>query len=261
MMSFLNISRPTDFIRLQGVSLDYDLHYDRANTLKEIVVNYFHKRSYVPKKTDKLRVLNDINFELNSGDRLGVIGLNGAGKSTLLKVISGILKPTIGSVEICGKVQPLIEIGAGLNPEFSGRENIFLNGYMLGFTKKEILRRMKEIIVFADIPDFIDVPLKYYSSGMLVRLAFSIATIIDPQILLLDEMLSAGDASFVDKAKKRMNRLVEESKIIVVVSHNMQMIEEIADRIMVLHHGRAVFWGKPAEGIRYYIEQIVHSRE
>ena len=188
---------------MNNLSLVYDLYYDRTNTLKGYFGTLFKKNQYVEKKKDKLYALRNINIKIEHGERIGIIGLNGAGKSTFLKVASGLLKPTNGSLDIRGSVQPLIEIGAGFNPEFSGRENIYLNGAMLGFTKKQIKNKEAEIIHFSELENFIDVPVKYYSSGMSVRLAFTIATIINPEILLIDEMLSAGDLAFISKAKKK----------------------------------------------------------
>lgn len=246
-------------IKIKDLSLVYELYYDKTNTLKEYFVNLFRKRSYVDSKKDLLYALNNINLNINNGERIGIIGLNGAGKSTLLKVLSGLLKPTKGMCEIRGTVQPLIEIGAGFNPEFSGRENIYLNGAMLGFTKKQISEREDEIIEFSELQNFIDVPIKYYSSGMVVRLAFSIATIIKPEILLLDEMLSAGDLSFIAKAKRRMEELMNVAKIIVIASHDLGLIESIAMRTIVLDDGKIVFDGDTNEAIDFF-KKMVESK-
>jgi ABC-type polysaccharide/polyol phosphate transport system ATPase subunit len=183
---------------------------------------------------------------------LGVIGLNGAGKSTLLKMLARLLVPTAGEIEVTGSVQPLIELGAGFNLEFSGRENIYLNGAMLGFSKREMKEKEQEIIDFTELKDFIDVPVKYYSSGMVVRLAFTIATIVKPEILILDEMLSAGDLQFIEKAQNRMKQLLDESKILVLVSHNLALIESLSNRVIVLEKGRIVFDGSPSVGVKYY---------
>jgi ABC-type polysaccharide/polyol phosphate transport system ATPase subunit len=246
-------------IHIKDVTLEYDLHYDRTNSLKELVINAFHRRKYVDEKVRKLKALNNVSLEIKEGERVGIIGLNGSGKSTLLKVISGILKPTQGSVTVNGSIQPLIEIGAGFNPEFSGRENIYLNGYMLGFMKKEIKAAEKEIVDFTDLGHFIDVPIKYYSSGMSVRLAFTIATMIRPEILVFDEMLSAGDAQFIEKAKKRMDELVSSAKMLVLVSHDLGLVKSLASRVIVMKSGQMVFEGRPDEAIQYYEENIVRS--
>lgn len=244
-------------IKLTDVSLVYDLHHDRTNNLKEYVVNLLSRRSYVDKRKDVLHALNHINLDINEGDRLGIIGLNGAGKSTLLKVISGILKPTSGEITVHGHVQPLIEIGAGFDPEFTGRENIYLNGYMLGFTKKQIQAKEQEIIDFTELGHFIDTPIKYYSSGMSVRLAFTIATMIEPEVLVFDEMLSAGDAVFIQKAQKRLNAILDKAKIIVLVSHDLNMIKNLCNKVIVVNKGEIQFSGQVEEGIDLYLQNTV----
>lgn len=239
-------------IKLDSVNLEYDLHFDRTNTLKEFIVNTLTRRTYVPKKKDKLHALSNLDLTIYEGERVGIIGLNGAGKSTLLKVISGILKPTRGDIHVNGSIQPLIEIGAGFDPEFSGRENIYFNSYMLGFTKKQVDERLQDIIEFTELGDFIDVPVKYYSSGMLVRLAFTIATSVQPEILILDEMLSAGDVAFVDKAKKRMNDLMDKAKCLILVSHDLSLIESLSQRVLVLNKGVIVYEGDAPSAIVEY---------
>lgn len=244
-------------IVLRDVVLEYDLYRDKTNNLKETLINLFRGNKHLAgPKTEKLKALNGINLVLNQGDRLGVIGLNGAGKSTLLKVISGILKPTEGKVEVVGNMQPLIEVGAGFHFEFSGRENIYLNGYMLGFSKKQISAKEKEIIAFSELEEFIDVPVKYYSSGMQTRLAFSIATSIEPEILVFDEMLSAGDISFVNKAKTRMDKLIQEAKLLVLVSHDLGLIESICEKAVLLNKGKIMGYGTPKEIIQLYKDSL-----
>lgn len=200
----------------------------------------------------RFEALKNINLVINDGDRIGIIGSNGAGKSSLLKIICGILSPTSGKVSVIGNIQPLIEVGAGFNPEFSGRENIFINGYMLGFSKKQIQEKEQEIIEFAELAEFIDVPIKYYSSGMSVRLAFAVATSIEPEILVFDEMLSAGDMRFMQKAKARMDSLLEKARILVCVSHDFDLIEKVCEKVFVLNKGQFVFVGSAQEAIHYY---------
>ncbi|MFC1669853.1 polysaccharide ABC transporter ATP-binding protein [Spirochaetota bacterium] len=248
--------KDSSYIKLKKISLIYDLYYDKTHSVKEYVVNFFHRRKYVEEKVGKLYALDNISLKINHGDRVGIIGLNGAGKSTLLKVITGILKPTLGSIDILGSVQPLIEVAAGFNPEFSGRENIYLNGAMLGFDKKEIRESEEEIIVFSELRDFIDVPVKYYSSGMAVRLAFTIATLIRPEILLVDEMLSAGDISFIKKAKQRMDELLTIAKILIIVSHDLNLISSLTKRTLVMDQGKIVFDGTTEDGINFYREMV-----
>ncbi|MBX2989409.1 MAG: ABC transporter ATP-binding protein [Bdellovibrionaceae bacterium] len=244
------------YVGLQDVRLIYELHHDRTNNLKEYIINFFRRKKYVDVAKEKLHALNGIDLDIHEGERVGIIGLNGAGKSTLLKVISGILKPSSGRIEVHGNIQPLIEIGAGFDPEFTGRENIYLNSYMLGFTKKQVQAQEDKIIEFADLGKFIDTPIKYYSSGMSVRLAFSIATMISPEILVLDEMLSAGDAAFLEKAKKRIDGLINQAKIMVVVSHDLSLIQSICNRCLIVRQGKVIFDGKTENAIKQYLESI-----
>ncbi len=248
-------------IKFENVSLTYDLYYDKTTSLKEFLINLLTRKKFVDKKMGKINALNRINLEIGHGERLGVIGLNGAGKSTLLKVIAGLLKPTEGNVEIYGNVQPLIEIGAGFNIEFSGRENIYFNGAMLGFSKKEIKQKEDEIIKFSELDRFIDVPVKYYSSGMILRLAFTIATIIQPEILLLDEIISAGDIEFIQKAKERIDKLLTAAKILVIVSHDLGLISSLALRTIVLEKGEIIFNGKTNEAIEFYHKKAAKDLE
>ena len=251
-------------IELKDVSLLYDLYFDKTNTLKEYIVNFFYRRKYVDVKVKKLSALKNVSLKIDHGERFGIIGLNGSGKSTMLKIIAGLLKPSLGEIVVNGTVQPLIEIGAGFNPEFSGRENIYLNGAMLGFTKKQIREKEQEIIEFSELGQFIDVPVKYYSSGMHVRLAFTIATIIQPEILLIDEMLSAGDAEFVSKAKQRMEKILSAAKILIIVSHDMGLIRSLANRVIVLNKGEILFDGDPGKAIDFYANMasaIIERRE
>lgn len=248
------ITKQAVSIELQNVSLVYDLHHDRTNNFKEIVINFLTRRKYVEKRKDTISALSGVNISIAQGERVGIVGLNGAGKSTLLKVIAGILKPTTGSLNVMGTIQPLIEVGAGFDPEFTGRENIYLNSYMLGFNKKQVQEREAEIIAFSELGDFINTPIKYYSSGMIVRLAFSIATMVSPEILVFDEMLSAGDVTFIQKAQDRINNLINQAKILVVVSHDLNLINNICNRCIVISGGKVSFDGKVPEAIQFYLD-------
>lgn len=243
-------------IRFDNVSLVYDLYYDKTTTLKEYVVNSLTRRKYSDPSEKKLYALRDVSLDIEHGERLGVIGLNGSGKSTFLKIIAGLLRPTEGRVLIEGTVQPLIEVGAGFNPEFSGRDNIYLNGAMLGFSKKQIAEKERDIIEFAELGSFIDVPVKYYSSGMAMRLAFTIATLIEPEILVMDEMLSAGDLEFIQKASNRMDQIVSSAKLLVIVSHDLSLIRSLARRVIVLHKGDMVYDGETDAAIDFYTDLI-----
>lgn len=256
------MSDMSSLIEIKDLSLVYDLNYSRSNGLKEYLINLVTGKTYESGESKSLvRSVDDISLDLNEGERLGIVGLNGAGKSSLLKVISGIIRPTSGSLNVHGTVQPLIEVGAGFDPEFSGRENIYLNGYMLGFTKELLKSKEQEIIDFAELQKFIDTPVKYYSSGMTVRLAFTIATMIQPEILVIDEMLSAGDASFIKRAKERINKLMDQARLIVMVSHDLTMIEEICNRVIVMNMGKIVYDGPTEKALKFYLDLVSNHSE
>ena len=192
-----------------------------------------------------IRSLHNVSFSLKPGDRVGLVGHNGAGKSTLLRTIGRVYEPTSGSADIKGEVGSLVDISLGINKEATGRENIFIRGSLLGLSKKQIEDHFDEIVEFSELGDFIDMPVRTYSSGMHLRLAFSVATIIRPEILLMDEWLSVGDASFNAKAKKRMTDLVESSEILVIASHSRRLIEEICNRVLWFEHGQMKTDGDP----------------
>ena len=223
-------------IDLEAVSLRFRKYGDSSPTLKQTVLNTIFRRSYG--QVRDFWIFRDLAIQFRHGDRVGLIGANGAGKSTLLKVIAGIYHPTGGTVRVCGNVAPLIEFGAGLNPDLSGIENIYLNGALLGFRPREMAGKIQGILEFAGLNDFAQTPVKYYSSGMVMRLAFSIATDIDPEILLIDEVFAAGDAEFMGRATARMHRLLDTSHIVVLVSHNMDLIKDMCSRVVWLHEGR-----------------------
>ena len=190
-----------------------------------------------------LEVLKGIDLEIKKGDILGIIGFNGAGKSTMLKVVSGILKPTKGSVYINGTIAPLIELGAGFDPELSGRENIYLNGAVLGISKKEMKNKIEEIIEFSELKEFIDTPVKNYSSGMYARLGFSIATCVEPEILIVDEILSVGDYRFQEKSKKRIEDMMKKGTTIILVSHSIDDIKQLCNKVLWLEKGKIKDFG------------------
>lgn len=248
-------------IVIDNVTLNYELHFERTPKMKDFIINKIKGRRYVEQDKTEILALKDLTLKINEGERVGIVGFNGAGKSTLLKVIAGILKPTLGRRHVTGTIQPMIEFGAGFNPEFTGRENIYFNGYMLGFTKKEIQAREQDIIDFSELGKFIDVPVKYYSSGMSVRLSFSMATCIKPEVLVFDEMLSAGDASFIAKATRRMNSLLDEAKILILVSHDLNIIEKICKRVIVLEKGSIVFDGPTKDSLNYYHGRVEQASQ
>jgi ABC-type polysaccharide/polyol phosphate transport system ATPase subunit len=243
-------------IDLKNVTLEYEIFHDRVSSLKEAMINLFHSRKYVESKTSKFCALKELNLSIKEGERLGIIGINGAGKSTLLKVIAKIIKPQKGSIKVDGFVQPLIEIGAGFNPELTGIDNIYLNSYMLGFSTAQIRSKVQEIIEFSEIGQFIDVPIKYYSTGMTMRLAFTIATLIEPEILLFDEMLSTGDAAFLVKAKAKIDAIVTKAKIIVLVSHDLDLVQKFCNRVLVMKNGGIAFDGPASLAVEYYLNSL-----
>src|SRR5271163_2627955 len=196
--------------------------------------------------------LNDVDFEVEAGEILGLIGGNGAGKSTLLKVLSRITRPTAGRVELYGHARSLLEVGTGFHPELSGRENIFLNGAILGMRRAETARKFDEIVAFAEVEKFIDSPVKHYSSGMYVRLAFAVAAYLDPEILLIDEVLAVGDSRFWSKSAQRMRELNRQGSTIVVVTHNMFLMQTMASRALWLRGGEIAGYGKPLSVIGMY---------
>lgn len=200
--------------------------------------------------------LNDVSFEVSSGETLGLIGKNGSGKSTLLQIIVGTLQPTTGSVSTRGRITALLELGAGFNPEFTGRENVYLNGAILGFNRKEMDRMLPDILEFADIGEYIDQPVKHYSSGMYLRLAFSVAACVDPDILVVDEALAVGDAGFVIKCMKRISDLKKQGKTIILVTHDIQTVRSVCDRVIWLDAGRVRMAGKPLDVTSEYVQYL-----
>jgi ABC-type polysaccharide/polyol phosphate transport system ATPase subunit len=245
-------------IEVQHASLQFRIFRDPTPTLKDAVINRLSRRKKLV-ASSRFFALKDINLTIQGGERLGVIGLNGAGKTTLLKMIVGIYTPFSGRVEIHGQVTPMLEIGTGFDVELSGRENIFINGGILGYSRQAMKAREQAIIDFSELDEFIDLPVKYYSSGMYGRLAFSIATMIEPQILLVDEIFSAGDAHFVKKGTQRMLELFNTSQVVVYVSHSLDQIRDLCNRVIVLHKGEIVNQGHPSDMIDYYLSQIVNT--
>ncbi|WP_024553488.1 ABC transporter ATP-binding protein [Franconibacter helveticus 513] len=241
-------------ITLNNVSLVFDLHKNKQSSLKEMFANAF-KDKYHGSTTENFTAINNISLEINHGDRIGIVGHNGAGKSSLLKLLCKIYEPTKGSVSIKGNVAPLLEIGAGFNPELSGRENIYLNGAILGYNKKYLKSIEEEIITFSELAEFIDTPVKYYSTGMYLKLAFAISTAVQPDILILDELFAGGDAEFVSKAQARMKSMIEDSNIMVFVSHQTDLLLELCNRVIWLDHGNLIADGEPQIIITRYLNK------
>lgn len=208
------------------------------------------------KTVDKFTALEDISFEISTGECVGIIGPNGSGKSTILKLIAGVMSPSSGTIHVHGKISPLIELGAGMHPELSGRENIYLNGAILGLKRREIDKNIQSIIDFSEISEFIDQPVKHYSSGMYMRLAFSIAIHVDPEILIVDEILAVGDTAFQAKCFAKMEEFKKRGVTIIFVSHGLGQIQSFCNRAIYINQHHVVFDGNPTEATnKYKIEQ------
>ncbi len=239
-------------IQIQDVSMRFKLTDDRIMSLKEFVTRKL-KGSI---KTSDFWALKHITFDVNKGQVIGIIGKNGSGKSTLLKVISGILKPTSGTAICDGNIVPMLELGSGFDQDLTGRENIFLNGAILGYTEAFLKEKFDEILEFSELGQFIDVPIRNYSSGMMMRLAFSIATVVDPQILIVDEILAVGDEAFQKKSRARMMELMGGGTTVLFVSHNLEQIREMCDRVLWLDHGEMRLFGNTKEVCDEYSGQF-----
>lgn len=226
-------------IKANNISICYRMSHDKIQSIKEYLVALIkHKIRY-----EEFRALEDVSFEIQKGEVVGIVGNNGAGKSTLLKVISGILKPTRGSVELGGNVVPMLELGSGFDYDLTGRENIFLNGSILGYSESFLKSKYQEIVDFSELGEFIDIPVRNYSSGMIMRLAFSIASMVSPDILIVDEILAVGDAAFQEKSYARMTELMSHGTTVLLVSHNIEQIRRLCDRVIWLDHGKIVAIG------------------
>ena len=252
-------------LKVENVSKIYKLGEIGGTTLRDelqrLKAKVFHREDPTKKigaknynKGEKFKALDNISFEVKKGERIGIIGHNGAGKSTLLKLISRVTGPTEGKIYLNGRVASMLEVGTGFHPELTGRENVYMNGAILGMTKKEIDAKMEDIIEFSEVRQFIDTPVKRYSSGMYVKLAFSVAAHLDSEILIMDEVLAVGDMAFQNKCLQKMRSVSEEdNRTILYVSHNMNTIRQLCDRVLVLEHGKIVFNGDTEEGISYYL--------
>ncbi|CDA51907.1 putative uncharacterized protein [Clostridium sp. CAG:533] len=242
-------------IILKNVSMKFNLGVEKDNSLKMIFINLFTPKK--KKKKDYFWALKDIDFRINKGDVVGIIGANGAGKSTLLKVVSGVYKPTTGTVEVNGKISPMIELGAGFDGELTARENIYLNGAILGYSKEFLEQKFDEIVEFSELKDFLDVPVKNFSSGMVAKLAFSISTIVDPEVLIVDEILSVGDIKFQEKSKNKMMSMIEGGTTVLYVSHSIDSIKELCSKVIWLDHGKIVKMGDTKEICDEYYKKLM----
>jgi ABC-type polysaccharide/polyol phosphate transport system ATPase subunit len=240
-------------VELDDVSLRFVSYADKQYSLKRAVLDLVLRRE-APVPNSEFWALREITLKMVHGDRVGIVGGNGAGKSTLLRLIAKIYPPTSGQLSVRGRVAPLIEMGAGFNPELSGNDNIVLNGAMLGFSRNEMLTKLDPIHEFTGLRQFADMPLKYYSSGMYARLAFAVATEVNPDILLIDESLGVGDAAFQEKAKARIKTVLDRSKVVVLVSHDLDALRDLCTRGLWIHQGRLMADGPINEVITRYLE-------
>lgn len=241
-------------IKVDNVSMHFRMDKNKTTSLKEWVVTHLlGKQQY-----EEFHALSNVSFDVKRGEIMGIIGRNGAGKSTLLKVISGIYKPTAGTVVTAGRVAPMLELGSGFDPELSGRDNIFLNGAILGFSEEFLKSKFDEIVEFSELGEFIDMPIKTYSSGMMARLAFAVATMIEPEILIVDEILAVGDAAFQEKSRSRMMKMMSGGTTVLFVSHSLAQIREMCERCVWLDHGEVQMVGD-AETICDAYEEAVNA--
>ena len=239
-------------IEVENVGMKFNMSSEKVDDFKDYVIKLIKRQL----NYKEFWALKDISFKIKKGDRVGIVGLNGAGKSTLLKVISGVLKPTEGRVKISGSIAPLLELGAGFNKQYTGVENIYLYGAMLGHSKTFINEKFDEIVKFSELGDFINVPVKNYSSGMKSRLGFAIATIVEPDILILDEVLSVGDAKFRKKSTNKIKSMIENDVTVLFVSHSIDQVLELCNKAILLEKGQLVAYGNSEDIAELYQKKL-----
>lgn len=230
-------------IEVSHISMGFKMDMNKVSSLKEWVVTWLKGQS----NYQTFWALKDVSFEVNKGEVVGIIGRNGSGKSTLLKIISGLFRPSEGEISVKGRIVPMLELGSGFDPELTGRENVFLNGAILGYTEAFLKEQFDDILGFSELGEFIDMPLKTYSSGMMMRLAFSVATIVQPEILIVDEILAVGDEAFQRKSRAKMLELMGGGTTVLYVSHSLDQIRELCNRVIWLDHGKVVMQGEASE--------------
>lgn len=239
-------------IEVENVGMKFNMSSEKVDDFKDYVIKLIKRQL----NYKEFWALKDISFKINKGDRVGIVGLNGAGKSTLLKVISGVLKPTEGKVKISGNIAPLLELGAGFNKQYTGVENIYLYGAMLGYSKAFLNEKFDEIVKFSELGEFINVPVKNYSSGMKSRLGFAIATIVEPDILILDEVLSVGDAKFRKKSTNKIKSMIDNNVTVLFVSHSIEQVLELCNKAILLEKGHLVAYGSSEEIAELYQKKL-----
>lgn len=237
-----------NLIEVNNVTMKFRLNKEKVDSIKDFVIKFLKKDLHY----NEFVALDNVSFKIKEGDRVGVLGLNGAGKSTLLKIIAGVFKPTEGTVKRQGRLIPLLELGAGFEPQYTGKENVFLYGAMLGYSKSFIEEKYDEIVEFSEIGEFIDIPLKNYSSGMKARLGFAIATALEPQILILDEVLSVGDAKFKKKSEKRIIDMIDSGITVLFVSHSIEQVKKICNKAIILEKGKLIAEGDVDSVVKKY---------
>ncbi len=238
-------------VSVKNVSMEFNMSTEKVDSLKEYTMRFFQGRLFF----ESFWALKDVSVEVHRGETLGIVGSNGSGKSTLLKIIAGVMKPTKGTTEVFGTLSPMIELGAGFDPDLTGRENIFLNGAILGHNKKFMDSVYDEIVDFSELGPFIDTPLKNYSSGMQARLAFATSTVVKPQILIVDEVLGVGDFHFQEKCEKRINELMADNTTVIFVSHSIEQVQRICKRAIWLNKGVLMADGPAKEVCERYLSE------
>ena len=242
-------------IRVEHVSMKFNLGIEKNYSMKEAFIAMFDKKRR--QKPTEFWALDDLTFNVKKGEVVGLIGSNGAGKSTLLKVVSGVMKPTKGKVEVRGIISPMIELGAGFDLELTARETIYLNGAILGYSKEFLEEKFDDIVKFSELEEFLDVPVKNFSSGMTAKLAFSIATVVNPEILIVDEILSVGDIKFQEKSKGKMLEMIKGGTTVLYVSHSLESIKDLCDKVIWIEHGKLIKMGNGKEICdEYYKKQM-----
>ncbi|HEY2031377.1 MAG TPA: ABC transporter ATP-binding protein [Myxococcales bacterium] len=237
-------------VQLRGVGVRFRMYREKVITLKEAVLQRFQHL----KTADDFWALKAVDLDIASGESVALIGHNGSGKSTLLKLAAGVLQPTLGTVQVQGRISPMIELAAGFDPDLTGRDNVFLNGALMGYSRKQMKEKFDRIVEFSELAEFIDMPVKNYSSGMYARLGFAIAADVEPEILIIDEILAVGDEKFQAKCMERIKSIRSTGCTIIYVSHAMDSVRLLCDRVAVLHHGELVFDGAPEPAIAKYRE-------
>lgn len=244
-------------VEVQNVSMRFNLGIEKNASMKQMMVDLFRPEARKKKKeNNEFWALQDVSFKVEPGEVMGFVGTNGAGKSTLLKIVAGVMKPTKGTVGIGGSICPMIELGAGFDMDLNARENIYLNGAVMGYSKSFIDSKFQDIVDFSELHDFLDVPVKNFSSGMVARLAFSVATVVDPEILIVDEILSVGDIAFQQKSENKMKSMIGGGTTVLYVSHSAESIRSLCNRVVWLDHGKIVMIGDATEVVNKYLEAL-----